>query len=160
MTETVQRMLTLSESKRLPIRLDEHTWQAIDWLADESSQSWVEWCRGVVGANSEDLKNITGTIRSAAMDGLLCATIFSQRAEQLAQNGPIWSGLGMCSDQDFDHALSQADIEGAEDFIGFKLAAGINEFGYVTFYIGNGVKECSNLIISTPFTMQEWSSRV
>lgn len=160
MTDQLQRMLSLGDGKRLPIRLDEHTWRAIDWLSDEANQSWLEWCRNIVSAHSDDAKNITATIRSAAMDGLLRATIFNDRAEQLDRTGPIWSCLGMCGDQDFDHALAQADIEGAEDFVGFKLAAGINEFGYVTFYFGNGVKECSNLVISTPFTMQEWSARV
>lgn len=163
MPEHEQRMLRLASGKRMPIRLDEATWRAVDWLAAQSHQSWSDWCARIVESTPEG-ENITATVRSAAMQGLLSATIFNERAEMYASAGPIWQSLGMCGDPIFHEVLEEARkedrIEGEEDFVGFKLAAGVSEFGRVAFYIENGIKEGCNLFISTPFTLEEWAAKM
>lgn len=160
---TEERMRTFDfEGKRRGIRLDEGTWQSIDWLAGQRGVKWTElaceWAT-LGGHGPHGDTNLTRVIRAAAIQSLLSETIFAERADMHGSSGPIWASLGMCDDRGFQEAMNEAEIEGAEDFVGFKLAAGVNEFGNVTFYIENNVKDCPSLIISTPFSRTEWTER-
>lgn len=150
------------EGKRRGIRLDAGTWQAVDWLAGQRGVSWSilahEWA--TLGTNGPETDgNLTRVIRTSAMQALLSETILSERASMHETAGPIWQSLGMCDDDRFHEIMGEAQhIEGAEDFGAFKLAAGVNEFGKVTFYIEGCIKDCSNLIISTPFGLDQWEA--
>lgn len=153
------------DGKRRGIRLDEGTWQAVDWLAKQRGVKWQalanEWVVLATGGKREKGDNLTGIVRTAVMGALLEATILQERADMHQNTGPIWQALGMCDDTELHESLTQAQsIEGTEDFVGFKLAAGINEFGFVTFYIENGIKKGSNLIISTPVKADKWAQEM
>lgn len=151
--------------KKRGVRLDQATWQAVDWLSEQRGMKWAalahEWAmladhsKQITGKEGGD--NLTGVIRTYAMHELLKETILNDRAQTLSGAGPIWQSLGMASDDNFQYALDQATrIEGEDDFVGFKLTAGVSEFGKVTFYIENAIKGCPSLIISTPFTPEQW----
>lgn len=155
------------DGKKRGIRLDGATWQAIDWLAEQRGVKWSalahEWATMAGHAkqvgNDSGGENLTGVIRSHAMQELLNETILNERASMFENVGPIWQSLGMVSDNDIQEVISQAtSIEGSGDLVGFKIAAGVNEFGKVTFYIENGMKGCPSLIISTPFSLEQWEA--
>lgn len=153
------------DGRRRGVRLDEGTWQAVDWLAAQRGIKWSElareWVTLATHGQMQQGDNLTGIIRSAAMQCLLSETVFQDRADMVTSAGPIWQSLGMCEDKQFHEALTAAtSIDGSDDFVGFKCSAGVNEFGWVTFYIENAIKECPSLIISTPFTRQEWEDKI
>lgn len=153
------------EGKRRGIRLDEGTWQAIDWLAEQRGVKWAELARewATLGKHAIDSdKNMTRIIRSSAVQALLAETIFNERAEMFdTPSGPIWQSLGVCDDEGLDYALAQAkSIEGHQDFGGFTLHAGVSEHGNAAFYIRSSMKDGDNLIISTPFRLEEWAERM
>jgi predicted DNA-binding ribbon-helix-helix protein len=163
MLMATERMRALEfEGRRRGINLDQGTWQAIDWLADQKGVKWAELARewlmiGTRGPQKDD--NLTRIIRSSAMAALLNETIFAERAEMYASAGPIQMSMGQCSDQDFEHALEQCQrIEFQnDDFGGFGVTIGNNEFGKATIYIKNQLKFGSNLIISLPISAEEWA---
>ena len=161
MTETQQRMLTLSNGKRMPVRLDEPTWTAIEYLAECSGQKWQGWCNDTLSELCPG-ENITAGLREAAMDGILAATVFPERAVQCSSAVPTWQNLGECDDRDFDYALEQAskhgEIQGHQDFGGFTLYSGLSEWGNVTYYVRNNMREGASVIINTPFKIDEWSN--
>lgn len=148
------------EGRRRGIRLDEGTWQAIDWLAEQRGVKWAELARewvtlGAHGPEKDD--NLTRIIRSATMQCLLQETILSERADQFGGlQSPGFALAGMADDASFDESLSQAIIEATSDFVGFEISTGIDEFGRVAYWIRNGVRGGSNLILSTPFTPTQW----
>lgn len=150
------------QGRRRGVRLDEATWSAVDWLAEQRGMKWPELARewatlGMHGPVKDD--NLTRVIRASAMQALIAQTIFAERAELHAAAGPIWKTVSTCGDRDFREALEQAAIEAHEDFGGFTLHVGISEFGNVTVYVENHVKDGSNAIISTPFPLDEWEAK-
>lgn len=166
MNEKTMRTFEFNGKKR-GIRLDAATWQTIDWLASQRGVKWFALARewAVMAGHTKQVgtdtngENLTGVIREAAMQELMNATILSERAEMIESAGPIWQSLGMCNDEILTDAMKSADsIEGLEDFVGFKLTAGVSEFGKVTYYIENNIKDCPNVIISTPFTPEQWEA--
>ena len=154
MVSIEQRMLKLSCGKRMPVRLDEPTWLAIDWLAQESGKSWTDWCNAVVDASTEN-GNLTATIRCAAMSGVLEATVFASSAAQSKRTGPIWESIAILDDARFYEALRQARVDGADNFLGFRLSAGVSE-GQVCFFVEDKIKGGRNVVIKTPFTDNQW----
>lgn len=157
-----QRPITLPNGKRSSIRLDEPTWKAIDWLADRSGQKWQSWCSDIIATIAEG-ENLTATLRAVAMDGILAETLFPERAAQYADPfAPTWKNLAECNDRDFDYALEQAAkhgaIEGHADCGGFTVYSGVSEHGNVTYYIRNNLKDGSNIIINTPYRVEEWAT--
>lgn len=157
-----QRPITLKAGTRSSIRLDEPTWQAIDWLADQVGQKWPQWCNDVIETVPAG-ENVTAVLRAAAMKGILAASFFPERADQHGdRTSPIWRALAECDDTDFDYALEQASrhggIEGNADHGGFTIYAGVSEFGNVTFYLRNNLKGGSNAIINTPYRLAEWGN--
>jgi predicted DNA-binding ribbon-helix-helix protein len=163
MTEEKMRAFNF-EGKRRGIRLDQGTWQSIDWLATQKGVKWAELARewatfGTHGPMKDD--NLTRIIRAAAIQSLLAETIFAEWADMHATlSGPLWASLGTCNDESFDYALQQAEsVEGHMDFGGFELHAGVSEFGNVTFYVRNNLRDCSHCIISTPIPYADWARR-
>lgn len=148
------------EGKRRGIRLDSATWAAIDWLAAQRDVKWAalahEWLMlGTHGPESDN--NLTRVIRASAMAELLNETVFAERAEMHASAGPLWRCLGMCDDEGLRYALGEAQgVEGHEDFGGFTLHVGASEVGKVAFYVENNLKGCPSVIVSTPFTLEQW----
>ncbi|MCC4115290.1 ribbon-helix-helix domain-containing protein [Aromatoleum toluclasticum] len=160
--EMEQRPITLPNGKRSSIRLDEPTWAAIDWLAERSGQKWAVWCNNVIETVTEG-ENATAALRAAAMDGILAETLFPERAAQHADPSSVtWKNLAECGDRDFDYALEQAakdgTIEGHADCGGFTVYSGVSEHGNVTYYIRNNLKDGSNVIINTPYRLEEWAA--
>lgn len=155
MIESEQRMLRLSDGKRLPVRLDGATWTAIDWLSNQAGMPWSNWCATVI-EGSPDSSNVTATIRSAAMGGILNATIFADRVALSERVGPIGRCLQACDDREFNDVLNHASVEKTMNFGGYAVAAGISD-GCVCFLIKNNMKNLPNLIINTPFTDNQWA---
>ena len=151
------------EGRKVGVRLDIGTWAVIDWLAEQRGVKWGnlarEWvAMGTHGIDAET--NVTKIIRSSAMWELSNETIFNDRADMHAAAGPVWRALGMIySDDHMSQALDGAErLDGRDvDFGGFQLSAGLSEFGNVTFYIRNAVRDQPHIVISTPFSSAEWS---
>lgn len=154
MIDFEQRMLRLSAGKRLPVRLDDATWTAVDWLASESGRTWSEWCSTVVGG-CPDSGNVTATIRNAAMTGILNATILADRVAFSEYAGPTSQSLNICDNAEFHDVLAQTSIKHVTNFGGFGFAAGIHD-GCVCFAIKNNLQDRPNIVISTPFTDNQW----
>lgn len=160
--EMEQRPITLPDGKRSSIRLDEPTWAAIDWLADQAGQKWQAWCNGIITSLPTG-ENVTAALRAAAMDGILAETLFPERAAQHADPFAVtWKCLTEQNDRDFDYALEQAAkdgaIEGSADCGGFTIYSGVSEFGNVTFYVRNALKDGANIVINTPYKLEEWAT--
>ena len=151
------------DGKKRGIRLDDGTWQAIDWLADQRGVKWSvlaqEWATLAIQGEFEKGDNLTGVIRSAVMNALLQETILAERAE--AYNLPEATGFalaGVCyRSEDFDHAVKQATlIDGCADLTSVEVHTGIDEFGRVSFYVRNLLEGQPSMTIATPFTPDEW----
>jgi predicted DNA-binding ribbon-helix-helix protein len=141
MTAMTLKMVPTAGGKRAAIRLDNSTWQAVEWLANRDGATWQQWCAKVIAANP-DSDNVTAAVRSAAMDGLLNATIFDDRAEQLAAMAehPLLKDSAAISDAQLDAILSTANIQGSSDFSGFAVIFGQDEYGQDCVWIKNGLR--------------------
>lgn len=152
------------EGKRRGVSLDSATWRALDWIAGQRDTKWTQlahdWATKAMQDNGGKIEglNLTGIVRGGAMQALLDETILQERVELHASMGPIWESMGACSDDDFERIRNEAqNVEGKVDCTSFAVEPGVNEFGYVTFYIRNSMKDASNLVISTPFLFAEWA---
>lgn len=145
--------------KRKGVRLDDGTWRALDWLADNRGQKWPELVREWAALADDD--NLTRVVRSAVMDALLAETIFNERAG-LFETQPVEMQLaGMFDHEGFEETkvLAQS-IDFTFDDCGYQISSGLNEFGNVTFYLKSAMTDGVDLIISTPFTRDEWSAKL
>lgn len=154
MPEITQRMLTITTGKRSSIKLDQPTWQAVDWLAGQRNQSWQEWCNSVL-ANVTGDENQTATLREAAMAGLLGATIFpdfQERAEQLALQDAnvLMRNSGTMDDKQLKAILKDARVQGSSDFGGFEVLFGFDELGTDCIWIKNGLRNGLHFAIQAP----------
>jgi hypothetical protein len=154
MPEITQCMLTGTTGKRSSIKLDQPTWQAIDWLAGQRGQSWQEWCNSVL-ANVTGDENQTATLREAAMSGLLGATIFpdpQDRAEQLAlQEGhALMRNSAPLDEAMLNSTLKWAKVQGRSDFVGFEVIFGFDQHGTDCIWIKNGLRDGLHFAIQAP----------
>jgi predicted DNA-binding ribbon-helix-helix protein len=150
-------MLPVGDGKRMPLRLDTPTWQAVEWLAEQSSQTWQEWCATTLAAAGPDIANMTAAIRAAAMNALLAETIFADRAEQFSGVQAVGMRMaGQCDDKTFNDDLRQSVIESESECGGFNLRSGIDPNGRVSFWIQNGLRDGPHIIVRTPFAPEEW----
>ncbi|WP_143131090.1 hypothetical protein [Noviherbaspirillum humi] len=123
------------------MKLDEATWQAIDWLADQQSKTWQVWCADAL-APASDAENMTAALREAAMCRLLEQTIFQDRAAQYAAMGnhPLIRDSGMLDDAELGSILEKAHVQGRLDFGGFEVVFGFDEHGQDCVWIRNGLR--------------------
>jgi len=140
--EIIQRMLPLEGSKRTGLKLDGATWQAVDWLAAKRGVTWQDWCKSVVGATPAG-DNITATVRAAAMNELLEATIFEGRGEWLETINfhPFMRNSAMLNDAQLEDILAGATVQGRENFGGFTVIFGHDEGGQDCVWVRNGLRD-------------------
>jgi predicted DNA-binding ribbon-helix-helix protein len=119
--------------RRRAIRLDEGTWQAVDWLAAQRGVKWAELAREwVANDDSGADENLTRAVRGAAMDALLVATVFNeQRGADLAvmQSHPLLKDSGILDSNQLDSILRGARVHGESSFGGFSILFGLDENG-------------------------------
>jgi len=156
--EIKQRNLLLTSGKRISLKFDEKTWQAIDVLAEKCGQSWREWCAEVIEMIPKG-DNITASIRAFAINDLLAEVAFIAPTESMGAYQPI--GFRVSSqfwdDNHFRETLAAGSIEnGTSDCCSFTVVTGTDEFGRVAYYIENKLKGAPHLIISTPFNQNQW----
>jgi predicted DNA-binding ribbon-helix-helix protein len=142
MVSSVQRMLALPSGKRVSMKLDEATWQAIDWLAEQRGKSWQDWSVLTL-ANMDEGENMTAALREAAMSGLMEETIFADRAGQLEamELHPLMRNSGMLNDQQLEEILSKARVAGHSDFGGFSVFFGLDEYFQDCIWIKNELRD-------------------
>jgi predicted DNA-binding ribbon-helix-helix protein len=140
--DTVQRMVPLDAGKRAGVRLDQATWQAIDWLADQSGKTWQQWCAKVIAA-TPDSKNATASVRVAAMDGLLCSTVFAGRGESLdaMEANLLTRRSSMLNDEQLSAFLETATVHGQSDFVAFTTMFGQDENGEDFLIVRNSMRD-------------------
>ncbi|NIA54856.1 ribbon-helix-helix domain-containing protein [Massilia sp. TW-1] len=154
MPSIVQRTLTITTGKRASIKLDQPTWQAVEFLARERGQTWQEWCKQVlVGVSGDD--NMTASVREAAMAGLLGATIMpdlQDRAEQLAlqENHALMRNAAPIDDKLLNSTLKHAKVQGGSDFGGFEVLFGFDEHGTDCIWIKNRIAGGLHFAIQAP----------
>ena len=157
MTKVSTRMLPLGQKRRLPLRLDAATWQAVEILASRSGITWQDWCARVLQSAGNDSTNMTAVVRSAAMDGLLGESIVAERAEQFTGPQAVAMQMaGICNNSVFAEDIRAGAVQSSSEFGGFTLRSGTDENGRVCFWIENGLKEHPNAIVRTPFTPEQW----
>ena len=151
--ETTQRMLTLPDGKRIGLTLEGITWAAIDRLAAEGQTDWRQWCINVL-KTTPDSANQTRAVRAAVTEGLMFHSFLQDRADLMRRPQPAVLALsGTFDDRDFDADLRTAQsIDGEEDYGGFSLLTGVDQFGRVCFWIRNNLRNSPNCIIPLPFT--------
>lgn len=138
------------EGRRRGIRLDEATWQAIDWLAAQRGVKWAELARAWAGQSAASDENLTRAIRSAATHELLSATIFNdQRAfDVIAQESHgVMRNAAALSDDERNDLMDGATVQGAHDFGGFTVVFGHDEFGQDFVLIENNMRNQPHLVI-------------
>lgn len=127
MSELEQRMLRLPNGKRMPVRLDDATWRAVDWLAKQAHKQWSEWCAAVIAA-SPDTNNVTAEIRAAAMKAVMESALTPNLATPSATElcHPMLSNgrLRVLQAADVDAELHSMLIEETLNFAAFELVAG------------------------------------
>lgn len=154
MSSIKQRTLTTAPGKRAAIKLDDPTWQAVEWLACERGQTWQEWCKQVL-VEVEGDENMTAALRKAAMAGLLGATIFpdlQDRAEQLAlQEGhSLMRNAAPVDDKLLKSTLKHGKVLGGSDFGGFEVLFGFDEHGTDCIWIRNRLRDGLHFAIQAP----------
>ncbi|MGZ3182933.1 MAG: hypothetical protein ACXU8N_10875 [Telluria sp.] len=145
MPKITQRMLTTMTGKRSSLKLDQPTWLTIDWLAKQRGQSWQEWCNQAL-ANVTGDENMTGTLREAAMAGLLGATVLADhadRAEQVAlqESHALMRNSAPMDDALLKSTLKRANVQGRSDFGGFEILFGFDEYGTDCIWIKNRLRD-------------------
>lgn len=88
-------------------------------------------------------ENMTAALREAAMSGLLGATIWVDRGEQLAAmaNHPLLRESGMLGEPDLQSILKRAQVQGRSHFGGFEVIFGFDEHGQDCVWIRNGMRD-------------------
>lgn len=150
-SKTWQRMLGLEGGRRVPIKLDAPTWQAIEWLATRTNSTWQEWCANAI-ARTDDGENMTATIREAAMSGLLKESVFADREEQIAamELHPLMKNSGILDDHQLAEILKKARVAGHADFGGFSVRFGMDEHFQDCVWIENGLRGGPHFAFSLP----------
>lgn len=139
MVEQKMRTLEVLDGKRTGIRLDEATWQAIDWLAERRGKKWAQWASEVI-QRKPTADNMTAVVREAAMNELLSETIFAERANDLAaMDGNVYTrNHGVVDD---DGLRSYQDLaRGESDFGGFAILFGVDDEGRDFLAVRNGLR--------------------
>lgn len=154
MSSIIQRTLTVTTGKRASIKLDQPTWQAVEWLARQRGQTWQDWCKQVLAEVTGD-DNMTAAVREAAMADLLGATIFpdlQDRAEQLAlqENHALMRNAAPIDDQLLKSTLKRAKVQGGSDFGGFEVLFGFDEQGTDCIWIKNRIAGGLHFAIQAP----------
>ena len=151
--EAVQRMVPLESGKRTGVRLDQPTWNAIEWLAEQSGKSWQQWCAKVITSTPSD-ENTTASIRAAAMEGMLAATIFEDRRNQLAamESHPLMRNSATLNDKQLEGELESAMVQGWSDFGGFAVGFGHDSFGQDCVWIKNGLRNGLHFAFAYPLS--------
>lgn len=154
MPSITQRTLTISSGKRASIKLDQPTWQAVEWLARERGQTWQDWCKQVL-VNVDGDDNMTASVREAAMAGLLGATIFPDlqaRAEQMAiqENHVLMRNAAPIDNNLLKATLKRAKVQGGSDFGGFEVLFGFDEHGTDCIWIKNRMRDGLHFAIEAP----------
>jgi predicted DNA-binding ribbon-helix-helix protein len=151
MTEMTLRMVPVGQGKRQPIRLDKHTWTAVDLLAGRRGTTWQEWCAEVVGS-TPDGENATAAVRAAAMNGLLCASVLEDRGEQLAamEQHPLMRNSASLSDRQLEDVMNGATVQGTADFGGFAISFGHDENGQDCIWVRNGLRNGLHFAFALP----------
>jgi hypothetical protein len=154
MSSIMQRTLTVATNKRASIKLDQPTWQAVEWLARERGQTWQEWCKQTLVEVSGE-ENMTAAVREAAMVGLLGATIFpdfQDRAEQLAlqESNVLMRNSAPVDDTLLKSTLKRAKVQGGSDFGGFEVLFGFDEHGTDCIWIKNRMRNGLHFAIQAP----------
>lgn len=140
--DAVQRMVPLEGGKRAGVKLDHATWQAIDWLSEQSGRTWQQWCAKVITA-TPDTKNATAAVRAAAMDGLLVATVFAGRGEHLdaMEANVLTRRCAMLNDEQLGAFLQTATVQGQSDFNAFTVIFGQDENEEDFLIARNGMRD-------------------
>lgn len=86
------------------------------------------------------------------MGGLLAETILAQRVslDSIADRHPLLRYSSTMDDADLAEHMRGCEVWGAEDFGGFKLHAGKDEFGRPCLWIENGMKDWPSAVIPMP----------
>lgn len=86
------------------------------------------------------------------MGGLLAETVLAQRVslDSIAERHPMLRYSAMMNDQDLTEHMRGCEVWGAEDFGGFKLHAGKDEFGRPCLWIENGMRGWPSVIVPMP----------
>ncbi len=159
--EATQKMIPVGKGKRIGIKLDEPTWRAVEWLAEQAGQTWQQWCAQVIQEAGEDSNNMTAVVRAAAMDRLLSETILADRADQMTSPQAIAMRMaGQCDDGVFREDLQQSTVESKSDCGGFTLRTGIDMYGRICYWIENGLRGGTHIIVRTPFTPEQWEIEI
>lgn len=131
------------EGKRRGVRLDDGTWQAIDWLADQSGVKWAELARNWVTNATNDDGNLTRVIRSAVMNELLAATILGEdRGRQLAaiELNSLMRNSGSLNDKQLGEVMKSATVQGEIEQGGFNVIFGHDGVGQDCVWIENNLR--------------------
>jgi predicted DNA-binding ribbon-helix-helix protein len=149
--EAMQRMVPLEGGKRAGIKLDGPTWQAIEWLAARDNKTWQQWCAAVI-TTTPSSQNTTAAIREAAMDDLLSSAIFEGRGAQLEvmAEHPLMKDSAVLSDQQLAKILSGATVQGWNDFGGFSIGFGHDEYGQSCIWVKNGLRDHQHFAFLVP----------
>lgn len=150
--EATQRMVPLEGGKRTGIKLDQATWQAIDWLAQQEGKAWQQWCASVIASTPES-ENITAAVRASAMNGLLAKTIFGEdRAEEIAamERHSLMRYSGILNDEQFEKEMRGATAQGWSDFGGFAIGFGHDGHGQDCVWVKNGLRNGSHFAFVVP----------
>lgn len=151
MVDFVTRAVPLGQGKRQPIRLEAPTWQALEWLAGQAGLTWQQWCAAVIeGTPTEE--NTTATIRETVMGELLAATVNAPRAslDSIADRHPLLRHSNTFDGAELAEHMRGCEVWGGEDFGGFKLHAGKDEFDRPCLWIENGMKDWPSVVVPMP----------
>lgn len=158
MPTIIQRTLTIATNTRASIKLDQPTWQAVEWLARQRGQTWQEWCKEVLINVDDNDNNKTAAVREAAMAGVLGATIMpdlatlQDRAEQLARqdNHALMRNAAPIDDKLLMATLKRAKVQGGSDFGGFEVLFGFDEHGVDHIWVKNRLTGGLHFAIQAP----------
>jgi predicted DNA-binding ribbon-helix-helix protein len=132
------------DGKRRGIRLDDATWQAVDWLAAQQGVKWAELAREWAGNASGSDDNLTRVIRAAAMNAMVTAAIFGEeRGSDLAamEANALTRRSSLFSDQQLDDFLANAMVQGESDQGGYTVIFGRNESSDDFLVIRNNMRD-------------------
>lgn len=154
MTELRMRTLELANGRRTGIRLDPATWQAVDWIAEQQNRKWSEWAREEI-EKYPNADNMTAVIRSAAMDAMFIATTIAEHSmtlDSIADEHPLLRYSAMMNDKELAEHMHRPECQifGSEEFGGFTVHAGKDEFGRYCLWIENQLKGGLSVVIPMP----------
>lgn len=139
--DIVQRMLPLKGGKRVGLKLDPATWQAIDYLAGQRGTTWQDWCRAVIEQTAAG-ENVTASVRNAVMNELMAATILDGRGESveaMAAHTLMRENTAL-NDSQWSEIMKMATVQGSSDFGGFTVFFGHDDSGQDCVWIRNGLR--------------------